>query len=126
MEVFLSCATSLFVEEGAEEIRRLTNKVTIVTERTKRKRQRQQTIKSFFFFFSKKHLMQRASKEQKPNKFFKRVKCNPFCLTRNLKNVYSVKSRFIFSFVGYITCTALCTRAKRSMNMDSNSGTVIP
>ena len=38
---------SLFVEEGAEEIRRVANDLTVLTDRIKRKRQQQQTIKSF-------------------------------------------------------------------------------
>ena len=39
---------SLSVEEGSEEILRLTNELSKVTDRIKRKRQRQQNIKSFF------------------------------------------------------------------------------
>ena len=35
------------VEEGAEEIRRVANDLTVLTDRIKRKRQQQQTIKSF-------------------------------------------------------------------------------
>ena len=35
------------MEEGAEEIRRVANDLTVLTDRIKRKRQQQQTIKSF-------------------------------------------------------------------------------